>query len=147
SRARLRSACEALARLHLAWQPERPELGVFPAVRRRIGAAQNWCALLDSGWRPDFRGQPDDLLHWSQRAWRAIEGRIAPIPKQIDFLAHTVETQPCLCDIWHDHVLFSDETVTGVIDFGGVKLDHVTVDLARLLGSLIGDDRTAQGEG
>jgi Ser/Thr protein kinase RdoA (MazF antagonist) len=52
-----------------------------------------------------------------------------------------------LCDIWHDHVLFSDENVTGVIDFGGVKLDHVTVDLARLLGSLVGDDRSAYGEG
>ncbi len=30
--------------------------------------------------------------------------------------------------------------VTGLIDYGGVKLDHVAVDLARLLGSMVGDD-------
>ena len=30
--------------------------------------------------------------------------------------------------------------VTGIIDFGSVKPDHVAVDLARLLGSIAGDD-------
>jgi Ser/Thr protein kinase RdoA (MazF antagonist) len=36
--------------------------------------------------------------------------------------------------------LFEGEAVTGLIDFGSVKVDHVAVDLARLLGSLAGDD-------
>jgi Ser/Thr protein kinase RdoA (MazF antagonist) len=44
-----------------------------------------------------------------------------------------------LCDIWHDHVLFRGDAVTGLVDFGGVKTDHVTVDVARLLGSLVED--------
>jgi homoserine kinase type II len=48
--------------------------------------------------------------------------------------------QPCVCDLWHDHVLFTGNQVTGIIDFGSVKIDHVAVDLARLLGSTIGDD-------
>ncbi len=47
--------------------------------------------------------------------------------------------QFCLCDIWHDHVLFEDNTVTGFVDYGGVKIDHVAVDLARLLGSMVED--------
>jgi Ser/Thr protein kinase RdoA (MazF antagonist) len=47
--------------------------------------------------------------------------------------------QSCLCDVWHDHVLFEGDTVTGLVDFGGVKTDHVAVDLARLLGSLVED--------
>jgi len=47
--------------------------------------------------------------------------------------------QLCLCDIWHDHVLFEDNTVTGFVDYGGVKIDHVAVDLARLLGSMVED--------
>jgi hypothetical protein len=51
-----------------------------------------------------------------------------------------VPVQPCLCDVWHDHVLFTADAVTGVIDFGAMKTDHVGVDLARLLGSLVGDD-------
>ena len=48
--------------------------------------------------------------------------------------------QPCLCDLWHDHVLFTDDDVTGVVDFGSAKTDHVAVDLARLLGSFVEDD-------
>jgi Ser/Thr protein kinase RdoA (MazF antagonist) len=43
--------------------------------------------------------------------------------------------------MWHDHVLFTGDLVRGFIDFGGVKIDHVSVDLARLLGSMVGDDR------
>lgn len=51
-----------------------------------------------------------------------------------------VPLSPCLCDIWHDHVLYVGDAVSGIIDYGSVKLDHVAVDLARLLGSLVGDD-------
>jgi Ser/Thr protein kinase RdoA (MazF antagonist) len=55
--------------------------------------------------------------------------------------------QPCLCDVWHAHVLFEGEAVTGLVDYGSVKVDHVAVDLARLLGSLVEGDarRTAAG--
>jgi Ser/Thr protein kinase RdoA (MazF antagonist) len=41
-----------------------------------------------------------------------------------------------LRDIWSDHVLFTDETVTGVIDFGALRIDEPTTDLVRLLSSL-----------
>jgi homoserine kinase type II len=47
--------------------------------------------------------------------------------------------QFCLCDIWHDHVLFDGDKLTGLVDYGGVKIDHVAVDLARLLGSMVED--------
>jgi homoserine kinase type II len=45
--------------------------------------------------------------------------------------------------VWHDHVLFEGDAVTGLIDYGAVKIDHVAVDLARLLGSLVGASRDA----
>jgi Ser/Thr protein kinase RdoA (MazF antagonist) len=51
-----------------------------------------------------------------------------------------VSLQMCLGDIWHDHLLFEGDRLTGLIDFGSVKRDHVAVDLARMLGSMIGDD-------
>jgi Ser/Thr protein kinase RdoA (MazF antagonist) len=51
-----------------------------------------------------------------------------------------VAIQPCVCDLWHDHILFQRDAVTGIVDFGSVKEDHVAVDLARLLGSLVGDE-------
>src|SRR5262249_37888513 len=55
--------------------------------------------------------------------------------------------QPCLCDVWHDHVLFEGDVVTGLVDYGGVKLDHVAVDLARLLGSMAGDSAELRNAG
>ena len=49
--------------------------------------------------------------------------------------------QWCLRDVWHDHLLFTGDQVTGVIDFGAAAIDSPAGDVARLLGSLVGDDR------
>lgn len=44
--------------------------------------------------------------------------------------------QPCIRDIWHDHVLFDGDRVTGLIDFGAMQIDTPATDIARLVGSL-----------
>jgi homoserine kinase type II len=51
-----------------------------------------------------------------------------------------VPLQPCIRDIWHDHVLFRGSEVTGLIDFGSLRVESVAADVARLMGSLVGDD-------
>jgi Ser/Thr protein kinase RdoA (MazF antagonist) len=55
--------------------------------------------------------------------------------------------QPCLRDVWHDHLLFVDERLTGLVDYGAVREDHVATDLARMLGSLVGDDQVGWQQG
>lgn len=61
---------------------------------------------------------------------------IPPLAKLTDI---RVPVQPCIRDIWHDHVLFTGDCVTGMVDFGAMREDSPAVDIARLLGSLVGD--------
>jgi homoserine kinase type II len=67
---------------------------------------------------------------------RAVTRAIA----ELEPLEHApLPLQPCLRDIWHDHVLFTGNEVTGIIDFGAVDIDTPATDIARLLGSLTGE--------
>ena len=54
---------------------------------------------------------------------------------------------PVLADVWSDHVFFHGNEVSGVIDFGAMKMDSPCLDLARLLGSYAGFDATVIAEG
>ncbi len=51
-----------------------------------------------------------------------------------------VPLQPCIRDVWHDHLLFDSDELSGMVDFGAMATDSVSCDLSRLLGSLFGDD-------
>jgi homoserine kinase type II len=51
-----------------------------------------------------------------------------------------VALQPCIRDVWHDHVLYTGARVSGIVDFGAMRRESIAADVARLLGSLAGDD-------
>lgn len=51
-----------------------------------------------------------------------------------------VSLQPAIRDLWRDHVLFTGTGVSGFLDFGAMRIDTPLTDLARLSGSLAGDD-------
>jgi Ser/Thr protein kinase RdoA (MazF antagonist) len=140
--ARLISAVTALARLHLVWGEKASKAGTCPAVQRRLDRAAEWSRLLAAGWRPSFTS-PAGLPwhHWAERAWHILGGRMPEVSERLTpWTDISLPLQPCLCDVWHDHVLFTGDVVTGLIDYAGIKTDHVAVDLARLLGSLVGDN-------
>lgn len=50
--------------------------------------------------------------------------------------------QPAIRDLWRDHVLFTGTEVSGFLDFGAMRIDTPLTDLARLIGSLAGDEFT-----
>jgi Ser/Thr protein kinase RdoA (MazF antagonist) len=58
-----------------------------------------------------------------------------------------VRLSPCHGDPWHDNLLFSGDELTGLVDYGAARVDDPAADLARLLGSLAGNDRQAWAEG
>jgi homoserine kinase type II len=140
---RVEAAFIALAGLHLAWVSTSSTSGPCPGVHRRLQAAREWQTLMQTGWRPSFNSaSADPVQPWAERAWQCLKkagdriiDQLAPWASRI-FLLH-----PCLCDIWHDHVFFEGDIVTGIVDYGGAKTDHVAVDLARLLGSMVVDNK------
>jgi Ser/Thr protein kinase RdoA (MazF antagonist) len=85
-------------------------------------------------------GADDVITPWAKRAWEILQ-RPPGAAVLTAWLNRSLPLQPCLCDAWHDHVLFDGDVVAGLIDFGSVKRDNVAVDLARLLGSLVGNNR------
>jgi Ser/Thr protein kinase RdoA (MazF antagonist) len=144
SMARLEAACAALAQLHTVWRSQASRADVCPAVQRRLTFLGEWQQLLRSGWYPlAIAGPSDPLRPILERAWRLLPDAIEQVPQRLQrWLGgpSPSSVQPCLCDVWHDHLLFEGDRLTGLIDFGAVKVDHVAVDLARMLGSLVRDD-------
>jgi homoserine kinase type II len=148
SRERLRSAMQTLARFHLLAKtdalPSVPEnlapamidrASVFRAIdeRARTIAAQMQLGLSEA---------------LDRRATRLLElfRRVAPqlAPRVLAAANGRWLIQPAIRDIWHDHVLFTGDAVTGIIDFGAMRLDTPLTDIARLVGSLVGDDDDAR---
>jgi Ser/Thr protein kinase RdoA (MazF antagonist) len=143
SRVRLEEACRALARLHGAWEGlAEPAPAPCPAVARRLECLREWRELLGTGWHPlTAADRADPLRPLAERAWRLLARRAEAVPGRLrPWAARPWRLQPCLCDLWHDHLLYEGERLTGLVDYGAVKVDHPAVDLARLLGSLVADD-------
>jgi Ser/Thr protein kinase RdoA (MazF antagonist) len=140
---KLRAAMQALARFHIAtgdFQPAR--CAPSPAIERRLKMLQE----LQSGGLGELSHAVNDTV-WTDLAPLAgkfLAALPTAIPRAIAQLALLKDVpfslQPCLRDIWHDHVLFSGNDVTGIIDFGAMNVDTPACDIARLLGSLVGDD-------
>ena len=145
SPARLQAALSLLARFHLAaggFQPRPPSIS--PGIAERL-------ELLDS-FRQDGAqriaasiGHPAGNLDRAARQILQLFTASAPaIRSSLEVAAcWQVPIQPCLRDIWHDHLLFTGDQVSGLIDFGALRYESVAADVARLLGSLAGSDRAA----
>lgn len=155
ARAKLVAAMSALAGFHNAaasyqsdddsdeWFGGRT-FGIAPSVkdRRRI---------------VEQRLLSDELAALRQQVSRSDAGSFTELARKVlfhaDVLKETIHRElsqaellqvpllPVLRDVWHDHVLFTQHRVTGLVDPSACRRDTVAADLSRLLGSLLGNDR------
>lgn len=152
---RLVSAMTGLAKWHLlAAQYEPPHCDIdwllpchedrSPTVSARLRGLVQWQANLDDV-EQRLMLEPDDRFRSVGQEiaihFRRLADSIGRELQQVESLS--VRQQPCIRDLWHDHLLFCDDRLTGIIDFGAVKTDSVACDLSRLLGSLFGNDASA----
>jgi Ser/Thr protein kinase RdoA (MazF antagonist) len=145
----LKAALRTLAEIHLAAasysvsdQSGRARIDRSPALIKRADRLE---ALKTSEWAElkyhlakapptlerELAFEALELIHRSLgRLWNeSLRWRDEPLPLQW-----------VIRDVWHDHVLFTADKVTGVIDFAAAAVDSPAGDVARLLGSLVGDD-------
>jgi homoserine kinase type II len=121
--------CQALARLHRTWKPVGETRASCPAIQRRLAIFDHWDQRPQS-----LRATPGWVLastEWLRTQLPRVRAEL------IRWLAVPVPVHPCLCDAHSAHILFSDHRVSGIIDYGAMKLDSPAVDLARWLGDLV----------
>lgn len=153
---RLRAAMRCLAQWHLAaaeFQPRPNEENWFarradavsPAVlerRARIGNfQQHGCAAIR---RAIARSNGDQFASISQSVLHRFHELASKVAEELDSaVLPRMALQPCIRDVWHDHVLFTRDEVTGLIDLSACRTENIATDIARLVGSLVSDDTDA----
>ena len=114
-----------------------------PAVTERLGQLDGWGhrwnelvtrALRVTGPAEECSRAIEEIDNLFRRGRSWIGDQLAMVETT------TFRGQPCLRDVWHDHLLWTGDHVTGLIDPGSCRIDNVAIDLARLLGSLVEDD-------
>ena len=136
--AKVEAAFSALAKFHSAVEPaersEHPSEGVHSRLdfaNRLIGEMPEMASRVGNS---SLDGQTKLLCT------EIVDLARDRLPMLPDFLQPVVgkplPLQPVIRDIWHQHVLFQDDQVTGIVDFGAMREETVALDFARLLASL-----------
>lgn len=154
SDSRLTAAVTSLARLHVAMASFEP-----------AGAERTWFSSGEPALAPAVEERIERMEAWSQDKQLALWGQIERSPEEAGFRSAAtsiiagffrcaagiaeelraaarmrVPLQPCLRDVWHDHILFDGDAVSGVIDPAAARTDTIAADISRLVGSLVADD-------
>ncbi|HEX4607075.1 MAG TPA: phosphotransferase [Urbifossiella sp.] len=138
SAARVAAAAAALAAVHAAWRPTAPVFAACPAVHRRLRVLADWDAARAGRWSERPVGPLREVMRRAvERLPRSVAAARAALQP---WATQAVPLQPCLVDVWPEHVRFEDDRVAGLIDFGAVQDDHVATDLARLFAGFPGPD-------
>jgi len=142
---KLTAAMIALAEFHLAaatFPLPDPPVGFSRGIRDRRRQLREWTSGdLEQLRAAVERGRWPDLEPRAETLFRLVPRGADPVLVLLDAAAQSkVPLQPCIRDVWHNHVLFEGSRVSGLIDFGSMAADNVAADVARLLGSMARDD-------
>ena len=141
---RLSAAMLALAQFHRAAQTYRfaedaARSAPSPGLQQRLAMLQS---LQQGGLRQLRQAtQSAPASDLRELAAEMLEGVDRSLNSVVSTLRQIVDVplplQWCLRDVRQDHLLFTGNEVTGLVDFGAVAVDSVAGDVARLLGSLV----------
>jgi Ser/Thr protein kinase RdoA (MazF antagonist) len=146
SKERLRAAFHAVAKFHqLAAHYERRR-GAAPSIADRHERTEymqhRGLAEIKSAMQSIAIGPLNDAARvLYQLAQHSLTDSKRPVHLPV---AAKLWLQPVIRDIHREHVLFSGDEVSGLIDFGALRIDTPLADVARLIGSLAGDDVAAR---
>jgi homoserine kinase type II len=119
----------------------------IPAIHRRLALFRSYRAWRAAGGRPAVTGHAR-LNRKCAEAFTLLPTVIPDLERALaPWRDRPLPIGPCLCDVHAGHVLFTGDAVTGVIDYGAMKLDHPAVDLARYLGAAVTADARAFAAG
>ncbi|MBC7854011.1 MAG: phosphotransferase [Pirellulaceae bacterium] len=144
TRQRLAGVMKAVAQLHLVAESHSPRsLQPSPTLVSRgnqlqrliAGEIDQISAALERHASQGLQAQGNRLLaHFRSRAPQAVSKLEVKMKLRVPLF-------PVIRDLLHDHVLFTGDEVTGIVDFGAMRVDSAACDLSRLLGSLLGNDQ------
>jgi homoserine kinase type II len=137
------SAPAAINSLHVHVRPRAPSQSIDErlALVRRLRA--NALSEMRLALRRNYSLMPA-VAEGAEQLIELVSPHLPALECELkDASAIEVPQQPCLRDIWHDHVLFDGDRVSGIVDVGSMRTDNVATDIARLLGSLCANDYDA----
>lgn len=148
SSAQVRAAFAGLGAVHQALQSE-GRAGPSGGLRERLREMEWWRSTGFSALDAVLaRSEPDATVVLARRWLADARGAARDWAERLrDAAAQTVWCQPCLRDVRPEHLLFTDDRLTGLVDYGAMGVDCVAGDLARLMSEWLGQDRTLRAEG
>lgn len=128
------AAFSGLAKFHRALEPPTPTMGPSPGLARRRAELERLIEMDPEEIRYRCRealqaGELKQALDWLDLAAPQFQ-----VARQEILRAETVAVplQRCLLDARPDHFLFTEDRLTGLVDYGAMDVDCVAADLARL---------------
>ncbi|MFN0021621.1 MAG: phosphotransferase enzyme family protein [Pirellulaceae bacterium] len=147
TRDRLASVMRTVAQLHRTAEGASPRCQEnSPTLLSRRGQLQRLIAGEAGKLASAVQRHPrEPLRERGQRLFAHFHRRATFAASKLDevTIMKGIPLFPVIRDLWHDHILFTGDQVTGIVDFGAMRVDSAACDLSRLLGSLVGNDREA----